>query len=90
MSQRFFSGKRIDGAPPEIHYIHEHIVAYAYKMPPEEVRKMDYYDFMAHLHMCIARMDDEREFDVILAGLPVVNCAYKTAAEIPMPCCPLL
>ena len=33
---------------------------------------------------------DTAAVDVALAGFPVVSCPYITAAEIPMPCCPLL
>ena len=28
--------------------------------------------------------------DLILIGFPVVSCEYNAAAEIPIPCCPLL
>ena len=49
-------------------YIREHVIAYAYKLDIETIRQWDVCDFEAHLHVCLARLNIDREFQLDLAG----------------------
>jgi len=60
-------GKKIAGELPN--YVYEHMICDAYKMSPEEVRKMDYYDFQAHLRCILAHDRVEKEFQMNISGI---------------------
>ena len=49
-------------------YIYEHIISRNYGWSLEEIRGMDYYDFMAHVQVCIAHEETEHKFQARLAG----------------------
>ena len=67
VARDFFDGKATHGSP-ELSYIHEHILCRNYGCLPDDVRNMDYYDFLAHLYVCLAREDADLAHQAALAG----------------------
>ena len=50
-------------------------------MSLEEIRNMDYTDFMIHVRLCLARLDVDREFELNLAGVDT----RKNKPQAPVP-----
>jgi len=63
--KKYFEGKKVKIIPQ---YVYEHILAYTYKWNLEYIRSLDYYDFNAHLRMCLTREEIEKEFSIALVG----------------------
>lgn len=83
MARDFFDGK-LHGSPPLLSYIHEHIVCRNYGWTLLEVRSIDYYDFLIHLYVCLAREDADlaHQAEIGGAGRPSGNAApSKTIQE---------
>lgn len=62
----YFTGKRVDVR--FVQYFHEHQIASHYKWKLNDIRAMDYYDFQAHLQICLSRDRADREFASQMAG----------------------
>jgi transposase len=64
-------------------YVYEHVLAKCYGWDLASIRKMDYFDFQAHLAMCIAGMDWDIEMKARLAGaLPEKTSGNKTIQRV--------
>lgn len=62
----YFTGKSVDVR--FVQYFHEHQIAKHYNWRLDDIRAMEYYDFQAHLQICISRDRADQEFDAQLAG----------------------
>lgn len=66
-ARRFYEGKKpLQGIFPQ--YIHEHIIAKTYHWSLKEIRDMEYYDFLVHLHLCLVSDEKEKEFELTAHG----------------------
>ena len=81
VSERWLKGEAIPGENPEIRYLYEHLIASHYHWGLETIRNMEFYDFQAHLHICIVREKIEREFKARLAGADVEDKKKPPSVE---------
>jgi hypothetical protein len=66
-ARRFYEGKKpLRGVLPQ--YIYEHLLAKHYGWSLSEIRSLDYYDFLAHLHLCIVADGKDKEFELSAHG----------------------
>lgn len=67
-ARRFYEGKKpLKGVLPQ--YIYEHLLAKYYGWSLKEIRAMDYYDFLVHIHLCIIADGKDKEFELSAHGL---------------------
>lgn len=58
------------------------MIAKEYGWSLEEIRNLDYIDFMSHLQLCLAGDAMEKEFDLRLAGVDPDKPKHVSAEQV--------
>lgn len=63
-------------------WIQEHILLRNTGQALDDIRNMDYHDFIAHYHLCLAFEINDKEFDLKIAGADVGRNKIPTAQDV--------